>query len=139
MTKRWMISAALCTGLCAGLAAACGGGGSGGGGSGVATDKQLINLQSADVTRVCAYLADVAGPARMVDCGGGNIVTIGGDSTTECETDLAVFGTSNPNCTATVGQAEDCFEALAAQTDAQLCSDSPPPAACSALFGPDCN
>jgi hypothetical protein len=125
MSKRIMIAAFLCTGL----VAACGGDG-----SGVSGNKTLVSLSDGEITDVCEYTVDLAGPKRMVDCGGGVTVTVGGGSVTECVAGLQTIRDLSPSCTATVGQAEACVEDLADLTDAQLCSDGPLPASCLPLF-----
>ena len=128
--SKWIVMAAfLCTGL-----AACGGGG----GSGVSGSKQLVSLSAAEVTDLCEYFVDLAGAERMVDCGGGLTITIGGGSVSECVIGLQETQGQFPGCTATVGNAESCMEALTDLTDAQLCSDGPLPTACQPLFNASC-
>ena len=44
----------------------------------------------------------------------------------------------SPNCTATVGDAENCLADEYAETDAALCMSSAPPASCAKLSTTEC-
>jgi len=123
--SKWLFVGAF---LCA--VAACGGGG-----SGVSSGKTLVSLSDSEITDLCEYLVDVAGPARTVDCGGGDTVMIGGGSVSACTTGLKAARTEDPSCGATVNDAESCSEDLSDLSDAELCSDSTPfPSACLPLL-----
>ncbi|MEO8699853.1 MAG: hypothetical protein ABI867_07405 [Kofleriaceae bacterium] len=104
------------------LAFACGGGE---GGGGVDEDKTIGSLTADEVADVCDFVADVF-PARTVTCDGQS-QTIG-TTAAECISDF-----QESECTATVGDAEDCAEALGDLSDDELCNLSDPPAACAAL------
>ncbi len=129
--SKWIIVAAL---LCTGLATACGGDD----GSGVSGSKSLVSLNDGEVTDLCEFIVDLQGPERMIDCGGGVTLTVGGQTVAECSTGLKMSQAQFPNCTATVKNAEECVKAIDGLSDQQLCSDSPPPAACQALFSASC-
>ena len=90
--------------LCALLMSACGGGSSG---SGVTGTKKLVDLSASERDKMCAFEVDAEGGARTVDCPGGTQVTIHDKAT--CLTDFAAI---SPTCTATVKQAETCFDAV---------------------------
>jgi len=126
-----------CLGLCIAIlwCAACGGDD----GSGVSGGKKLVSLSQGEITDLCQYIADVYGPSRMVDCGNGQMITVGGKNVAECVADLTQSQTAYPNCAATVDNSEACAEALANFTDTQLCSDATQfPPACAVLFSADC-
>lgn len=122
--SKWIVVAAF---LCAGLTAACGGGS---GGSGVERSKSLAALSDGEITDLCEHFADVT-ERRVVDCGGGLMVTFEARPVAECVADHQQIPAS---CTATVGDAEDCNEDFADLTDQQLCSDGALPASCQAVF-----
>ena len=82
---------------------ACGGSS----GSGVSGTKKLVDLNASEQDKLCAFQVDAEGGARTVDCGGGTSVTIHDKAT--CLTD---FGHISASCTATVKQAEQCFDAI---------------------------
>jgi hypothetical protein len=130
--SKWIASAFFCTGL----VIACGGG-SGSGGSGVSGSKKLVDLNSAEITDICEYLEDVAGPMRTITCPDGNTVTIDGN-VAECVMSVTESQTAAPNCMATVDNYEGCAEAIAALSDAELCDLSSLPAACAPLLSAEC-
>jgi len=125
---KWIGSAVLCTSL----AIACGGGS---GGSGVDGSLELADLGAGEAADLCDYIVDVLGPERTVDCGGGVMLTVGGEDAAECVDD---FNTFPATCTATVDNAESCAEALGALSDAELCADESFPAACAPLISQTC-
>ena len=129
---KWILSSV----LCAALAFACGGGKGGGGSSGVSGSKQIIDLDAAERSQVCEFLADVLGPERTVDCGGGETRGVGGEAS-ECVAEFTSLAMNAPGCTITVGQYETCIEALANLSDAQICADDFP-AACAPLLASEC-
>jgi hypothetical protein len=94
---KWIASAWLCMGL----AVACGGGSGGGGGSGVTGSKKLVDLSTDEITSVCEFQVELAGPARTIDCGGGQTATVGGGSVADCVSSFQDQQTSNPSCMAT--------------------------------------
>ena len=106
-------------------------------GSGVSGSKQLTALNAAEAADVCEYIADVVGPERTVMCADNVTVTYGFDAEdlADCKADLSSIGTAKPNCTATVGQAETCFEALAKMDP---CLDEALPASCAIVFSAAC-
>jgi len=126
--SRWIV---VFVSLCAGWATACGGGDS----SGLAADKQLVDLSDGELTQLCEYTVKVAGPERTVNCGGGFSISVGGKVVADCVTDLNDGLDQFPGCDATVADAETCAEDFAAFTDAQLCSDvTPLPRSCEPLL-----
>lgn len=128
--SKWIVVAVL---LCAGVTAC------GGDGSGVSGNKSLVSLSSGEITDLCKYFTKAKGAQRMIDCGGGVTITVGGGSVDDCVTDLKTSQTDFPSCTATVDQAETCVEDLSNLTDQQLCSDTTPlPASCQPLFVSTC-
>jgi hypothetical protein len=124
MTK-WIASAFLCTGL----AFACGGGDDGG----VDSNTKVADLTDDEAADECEFLVDEF-PARDVDCDG-TIVTVGFESEAECLADLP----TDPACPATVGQAEDCFDALDSLSDDDLCELSALPSECAPLASAACS
>jgi hypothetical protein len=115
--------------------AACGGDD----GSGVDGGKKLVSLSDGEIMDLCQYYHDLAGPERTIDCGGGVMITVGGQTVAECTTSLKSSQMQFPNCQATVSQSEACSKAFADLTDAQLCSDQTPiPASCAPLFTAEC-
>ena len=111
----------------------------GGSGSGVDGGKRLSSLSDAEIRDICEYAIDVQGPERMIDCGGGVTLTVGGGSVDECIAGATESKTEYPNCAATVDDYEACTEAFADVTDAQWCSDDITfPAACAPLFTAEC-
>jgi hypothetical protein len=129
--SKWIVVAAF---LCAGLATACGGDD----GSGVSGTKSLVSLNDSEVTALCKFLVDVGGPERMIDCGSGFTITVGGQTVAECTAGLKESQGEFPNCTATVKNAEECAKAFADLSDQQYCSLTVP-AACQPLFAPTCS
>lgn len=90
--------------LCASLmVVACGGSS----GSGVSGTKKLVELTASEQDKLCSFEVEAEGGPRTVDCGGGTMVTIHDKGT--C---LADFSQISPSCTATVKQAEQCFDAI---------------------------
>ncbi len=96
---------------------ACGGGG----GSGLDSSKTLGSLSSAELTDLCEFVVDTY-PSEAVDCGDGQMFEPG--TVAECTEDPFPS-----DCAATVGQAEACVEALAAD----VCADTLPEA-CAPIF-----
>jgi hypothetical protein len=134
--SKWIASAFFCTGL----VIACGGGGGGGGGSGVSGSKQLVDLNDAEITDICEYLADLAGAPRMVTCDG-ETLTIEAQSVAECSAGINGNIDMFPDCAATVDNFEGCAEAIDGLSDDGICAlfgGGALPAACTALSGPGC-
>jgi hypothetical protein len=120
--------------LWAGLVIACGRGGHGGAtGSGIDSGRTLVSLSALEINDLCEFLSDLSGPRRGIDCGGGNMVSVGTD-VASCVSGLRGTQQRNPACPATVGGIEDCFDDIADITDAQWCADAPPPESCRPLF-----
>jgi len=98
------------------------------GDSGVPDSKKLSDLSAAESKDACLEIA-ADYPERTVTCGS-TTITIG-LTTAECNTQEPAPAT----CTATVGDARDCSAAMYSMTDAELCADTPLPAACAKLTG----
>jgi len=134
MSIKWIASAFVCTGL----AFACGGGSNGG--SGVSGSKQLGALNATDARKVCEYIADLQGPARTVTCMDGTTVQVNAATEADIQDCATGLEAVSDACTATVGQAEDCFEAIAALSDEdQFCNDTALPAVCAPILAQECN
>lgn len=115
---------------------ACGGGGgSGGDGSGIPSSTLLKDITVAQSTQLCHYAADVF-PERSVTCDS-QAETIGINDATDC-TDSDPLEVAD-TCTATVGDAESCFEALGNLSDAEWCMLSAEPAACARFNADTCD
>lgn len=127
--SRWIVVAAC---LWIGSAAGCGGG------SGVSSGKQVVSLSDGEISDLCEYLVEVAGPNRTIDCGGGVTITIENDTVSECVADLELTATVATSCTATVGDVEDCIKDLADMSDADICADKPFPGSCAIWFSAEC-
>ena len=123
MTARWVTSLVLA------MLLGCGGDDRS---SGVDGTKLVINMTPAELDQFCAYVAEISGPERTFVCDG---VTIKAGKTKESCIMGAPTATAHPLCTATVAQAETCFEA-AASIDENC--DPPVEPACVALFSADC-
>ena len=100
--------------------AACGGGS----GGGVSDDKKVVDLTDSEGQSLCNELA-AALPEKTVDCGGGQTITLGAGGAAECVSDLNNLEAS---CTLTAGQYRDCIDAIAAESDADVCAGTLPPA-----------
>ncbi|MEO8706803.1 MAG: hypothetical protein ABI867_42645 [Kofleriaceae bacterium] len=101
--------------LCMGLAFACGGGS--GDGNGIDDDTTIASLSDAELADECEVLLDLF-PQRTIDCDGSS-VDVGFENLAECTNGAP----SDPGCPFTVGEAEDCFEALGDQSDADACGE----------------
>lgn len=94
----------------------------------MSSSKKLSDLSEADSKSVCHDLADDF-PTRTVTCDGQSL-TLGFDSA-DCDMGLDPVDST---CTATVGDAHACYEAIFDLTDAEICdTNTPEPAACMAL------
>jgi hypothetical protein len=111
------------------LFAACGGSS----GSGVDGDLKVIDLTSSELDDECAYLFDTY-PSKTVDCGGGDMTTIGETSVAECEASAPTEADA-PDCDATVADTEDCLDYIYNNT---CTTGGTEPASCSALFSTGC-
>lgn len=109
--------------------AACGG--DGGGSSGLPDNKSAGSLTSAEAMALCQEIA-ADYPERTIDCGNGTTITIG-TSASDCAT-----ATIPATCTATVGDFRDCFAAMDALTDAQVCMSDGFPPECAPVFTQTC-
>jgi len=130
--SKWITSSLLCMGF----AFACGGGS--GGGSGVSGSKKIIDLSAGERQDVCELFVDILGPERMVDCGNGDIRTVGGEDPAECVTELSSLATGAPNCTVTVSQYQACIDAIADLSDAEICAGGSFPAQCAPVASAEC-
>ena len=112
-------------------------------GSGVDSGKKLNALTNSEAMEECQYFHD-SYAQRTVSCpndtGGTTTLTIGGGDVAMCTTSLEAEIPAVPNCTATVGDAEDCLDFEYGLTDAQLCTGTgvTPPASCIRLNSADC-
>ena len=116
---------------------ACGGddGGKGGGSSGVSGSVLLKDLTPSQSTQLCHYAADQF-PERTVTCSG-QMVTIGINDAEDC-TDADPLEVPD-TCTATVADAENCFEALGNLSDNDICTLTQEPAACAKFDADECD
>lgn len=87
------------------VVAACGGGSSG---SGISSSKKLADLSTEESRKLCEYDIKVEKGPRTVTCDDGSTHDVE-DASVCASVEGAPVGAS---CTATVGDAEDCFEAL---------------------------
>jgi len=98
------------------------------GGDGVSDSKKLTDLSASESKDVCLELAEDYAP-RTVDCDG-TMITIGIE-----KADCNDAETAPATCTATVGDARDCYDAMFSMSDAEICMADAPPAACAKLEG----
>lgn len=110
--------------------------------SGVSGGRRLSQLNMAEATKICTYLADdLFGPVRMVTCMDGTGGDVGVDpAERQGLIDDCVMGSLEdaaefPNCTITVQELENCYEAIIAQSDeVRYCTETTPdPPACVTL------
>lgn len=94
--------------------------------SGIATDTAVVDLTPDEALKLCEYIKGLPEqPEREVDCGNGQIVTVGIDpedvdaAIQRCVEDIATLDAS---CMATVGETERCYEDSANATDEVICS-----------------
>ena len=124
--------------LCMVLAFGCGGGD---GGSGVDEGTLLVEITPDESDAVCEAALGQPVDEREVDCGDGTTVTVtqpDAEDIADCADTLDSLGDDFPDCDATVGDFNDCFDDLANATDDELCA-AEPPASCDFLFtDPDC-
>ncbi len=85
-----------------------------GGNSGLNTSELMVTMSAGDKTSLCQYEASVT-QARTVMCTDGSMVIVSVNQST-CLDDLANI---DPNCLATIGDAEACYVAF----DADPCSN----------------
>lgn len=123
-----MLKACLVACSCLVIAIGCGGGG----GSGISGSKRLSDLTDAEAQDLCQYAEDAFGPMRTVTCND-QTFEIGGEDN-DCET--ATAGEIPETCTATVGQFEDCMDAIAA--DPCVLTQETPPPVCAFLADANC-
>ncbi len=119
--SRWLACVAI-------LVVGCGGGGS---------SKRLVDLDQTEVMDLCEDFLVILGPPRTVECGDGLTVFTGGDPVAECIVDFNADYADKPDCPATVADATTCRDAIAGQTDAQICALAPPDE-CAPLFDERC-
>lgn len=99
------------------------------GGDGVPDSKKLSDLTAEESKDACEEAA-ADYPERTVNCGDGITLTVGID-----EAECATAEPAPASCTATVGDARACFEAMYSLTDAQICMAESLPAACAKIEG----
>lgn len=97
-------------------------------GGGPSDSTKLADLSVSEARDLCEESVD-ANPLRTITCEGQPV---------EWGIDPADCAASDVNevaagCTATVGQARDCFDALGALSDAEVCALTSLPAACAAI------
>lgn len=97
------------------------------GDEGVSGSKKITELTVEEATDVCMEMAEDF-PERTVTCEPGVTFEIGFSDAACTNVEPAPAA-----CTATVGDARACNEAIYSQTDAELCMDGPLPAACAPL------
>jgi hypothetical protein len=114
--------------------AAIGCDGGNGGGDSVPGTTPIVDLDAAETDLVCDDFVDATGPERTADCGGGQMVTVGGESKQEC---IDNINATPPACAATVDDLLACFADIAALSDDDLCADVVPES-CEILFGTAC-
>ena len=114
------------------LAAACGGGT-----SGVSSDTLVVDLDASGETTVCDYIASKS-TTHAATCSDGSTITLDAQTVGMCLARLADTIANHPSCTATVGDAESCIDAVAALTAAELCAGNLVPAACEQLLAAAC-
>ena len=106
------------------------------GGSGVDRDKQLVDLDDGEITELCEYSTDLAGPPRTIDCDG---VMIRIDpNVANCVRNLNASQAMFPDCAATAGDFQRCAEAFAELSDEEFCTLDEAPPACQPLDGAGC-
>lgn len=98
-------------------------------GGGVSDSKKLSDLTAEEAKDACLEAA-ADFPERTVDCGDGIMLTVG-----VAEADCNTAGPADAGCTATVGDARACFDAMYSLSDAQICTAETLPAACAKLEG----
>jgi hypothetical protein len=110
---------------------ACGGGSSGGrggndAGSGLSGGKRIADLTADEVRQICEYSLEQEGEMRTVECPDGTDRTAGGQDVGACIASVDALRPTYDRCGLTVAELERCVDALAAQTDAQICADATP-------------
>lgn len=111
---------------------ACGGD-DGDGGSGVPDSTALPDVPASELVALCEEMAALW-PARDVTCGA-ETISWGVDG--DCSN--AQNEPAPAECAdVTVGDVRDCFGALGALSDADVCTQVNPPAACDVLFASPC-
>jgi hypothetical protein len=105
-----------------------------GGGITVPGTTPIADLDAAEIDVVCDDFVEATGLERSADCGGGQTVTVGGESKQEC---IDNVNATPATCAATVDDLLTCFADIANQSDAELCAGQVPES-CTILFGTDC-
>jgi hypothetical protein len=109
------------------------------GGSGVDADKRVTALSDSEISDLCDYLADLAGPERTIVCDNGVPLHVGGRAAeSACVSSAASLDSDYPGCTTTVEQMETCAKARADLSDAQLCDFDLVVPECAPLHTPEC-
>ena len=102
--------------------------------SGVDGDKVIIELSADELNTLCAYIEEISGPARSVECNGTSVTT--GVTKERCISNSPTAA-EHPTCRLSVAEYERCYEYLAQYTD-DVCH-IPPSDACNAFSTPACN
>jgi hypothetical protein len=97
------------------------------GDEGVSGSKKITELSAAESKDVCQEFAGDY-PERTVMCGPDVTFTIGFK-----DVDCNNIEPAPATCTATVGDARACNDAIYSMSDAELCGDGPTPPACAKL------
>ncbi|HEY4177103.1 MAG TPA: hypothetical protein VGM90_09740 [Kofleriaceae bacterium] len=131
------VSLVLVSVLSLGALGACGGddGGSGGGGS-IPASTKLTDLTPAQGKQVCLDITALF-PSHPVSCDGATI-PVGLDAS-DCN-DATPVGNITSACTATVGDARNCFGDFADLSDQDYCNGTVrTPTSCAPLMTPECD
>ncbi len=106
--------------------------------SGLPGSERLVDLDGIDEMIECQYLHD-AFPPRMIACDMTNQLTVFNEDVATCVSDHTTLSMNDPDCAATVAQAEECEADLYAEPDAYFCEATPePPITCLPLHTADC-
>lgn len=117
---------------------ACGGDDGGSGGSGLSSSILVKDLTPAQGTALCHSLA-ADWPQRTVTCSG-QMQTIGVDDADCTSASGSPIDDVPDTCTATVGDAEACFQALGNVSDADFCAGNfTLPASCMKINSTECD
>jgi hypothetical protein len=113
------------------------------GGSGLDTSLKINTLSDSEITDECQYIHDTY-PKKTFTCddgqGGTDNVSIGGNDVASCTSSLETLQPDIPNCTATVGDVEDCFDFEYNLSSDQFCGTTSvtPPSSCQRANAADC-
>lgn len=118
------------------IVSACGGDDGGSGGGDIPSSTQLADLTPAQGKQVCLDITALF-PAHTINCSG-SMITVGLD-VSDCN-DSTPVGNITPQCTATVGDAANCFGDFNDIADADYCNGTVrTPTSCMPLMTPECD